>query len=80
MLTVKWGDNPVANCWYFEYIDSVFQPDGDHMPDVRHKEKNSNGEDARAGQLRHILQAQDLELDLRSRLYIDGCCSTRGVQ
>ena len=47
--------------------------DGDRTPDVR---KWITQVKSRADRLRHILQAQDVELDLRLlRLYISGCCS-----
>ena len=42
------------------------------MPDVRHRISMAK---ARAGQLRHILSAEEVSLDLRLRLYIAGCCS-----
>ena len=47
-------------------------PSGDHLPDVRKRIAQAK---SHAGRLRHILQAEDLELDLRIRLYISGCCS-----
>ena len=62
----------VKNCWIFEYLGSSFVPNGDHTPDVRKRIAQAK---ARAGRLRHILQAEELELDLRIRLYISGCCS-----
>ena len=69
---VKWGDQTVSNCWRFEYLGSDFVPSGDHLPDVRKRIAQAK---SRAGRLRHILQAKDLEIDLRIRLYISGCCS-----
>ena len=69
---VRWGSREVENCWNFKYLGALFQPDGDHMPDVREKIARAK---KRAGQLRHILCCQELELDLRLRLYISGCCS-----
>ena len=42
------------------------------MPDVRRRIAMAK---SRAGQLRHILSAEELSLDLKLRLYIAGCCS-----
>ena len=69
---VKWGEQEVDNSWVFIYLGSLFQADGDHTPDVQ---RRINKAKSRAGRLRHILQSPDLELDLRLRLYIAGCCS-----
>ena len=69
---VKWGVREVFNAWKLAYLGSDFVPDGDHLPDVRKRIAQAK---ARAGRLRHILQAKELELDLRLRLYISGCCS-----
>ena len=69
---IKWGDIDVSNCWLFEYLGSDFTSDGDHLPDVRKRIAQAK---SRAGRLRHILQAKDVSLDLRIRLYISGCCS-----
>ena len=35
MQKVRWGEQDVRNCWQFEYLGSIFQADGDHMPDVK---------------------------------------------
>ena len=72
LVKVKWGDRDVNNCWVFEYLGSDFVPSGDHLPDVRKRIAQAK---SRAGRLRHILQATDVELDLRIRIYISGCCS-----
>ena len=69
---VHWGDEVIKNCWQFEYLGSIFQPDGDHMPDVQRRIAMAK---TRAGQLRHILSSEEVSLDLRLRLYIAGCCS-----
>ena len=53
----------MADCWLFEYLGSDFVPSGDHLPDVRKRIAQAK---ARAGRLRHVLQAKELELDLRS--------------
>ena len=70
--TVKWGDKQVSNCGRFEYLGSDFLPSGEHLPDVRKRIAQAK---TRAGRLRHILQAKDVPLDLRIRLYVSGCCS-----
>ena len=69
---VQWGDLKVQNCWRTEYLGSIFQAGGDHIPDVRQRIAKAK---SRAGRLRHILQSPLLELDFRLRLYILGCCS-----
>ena len=63
---VKWGDEDVDNCWQFPYLGSLFQPDGDQMPDIRARCAMAK---TRAGTLRHIW-ASKLPLDLKLRLYI----------
>ena len=35
--TAMWGDEPAANCWEFEYLGSIFTPDGGQMADVRRR-------------------------------------------
>ena len=35
--TVKWGDKPASNCWTFEYLGSMFTPDGNQETDVRRR-------------------------------------------
>ena len=69
---VFWGDRKVSNCWQFTYLGHIKQPDGDHIPDVRRRIALAK---SRAGQLRHILSSEDLELDLRLRRYVSACCS-----
>ena len=64
--TVKWGDAEVENCWQFLYLGSIFQPDGDQMPDIRARCAMAK---TRAGSLRHIWAAE-LSADLKIRLYI----------
>ena len=71
MPKVKWGNENVANCWQFPYLGSLFQPDGDQMPDIRARCAMAK---TRAGSLRHIWAAE-LPLDLKIRLYIACCCS-----
>ena len=68
---VKWGDKNVANSWQFPYLGSLFQPNGDRMPDVRTRCAMAK---TRAGALRHIW-AGKLPLDLKLRLYVACCCS-----
>ena len=68
---VKWGDEDVDNCWQFPYLGSIFQADGDQMPDIRARCAMAK---SRAGTLRHIW-ATGLSLDLKLRLYIACCCS-----
>mgnify|MGYP003327420054 FL=1 len=67
---VKWGDREVENCWQFPYLGSLFQPNGDQMPDVRSRCAMAK---MRAGSLRHIWAAK-LPLDLKLRLYVVCCC------
>ena len=64
--TVKWGDKEVDNCLQFLYLGSIFQKDGDIMPDIRYKCSRAK---LRAGSLRHIWAA-DLKVDLKLSLYI----------
>ena len=68
---VCWGELKVDNCWLFEYLGSLFQPDGEQMTDVRRRCAMAK---TRAGSLRHIW-ASDLSEDLKMRLYITACCS-----
>ena len=68
---MQWGDLDVNNCLQFPYLGSIFQTDGDQMPDIRSKCERAK---ARAGTLRHIWAA-DLPLQLKLRLYISACCS-----
>ena len=58
---VKWGDKEVDNCWVFEYLGSDFVPNGDHTSDLRKRIAQAM---SRVGRLRHITQAQDVELDV----------------
>ena len=69
---VQWAEHKVQNSWRIVYLGSIFQADGDHLPDVRQRIAKAK---ARAGRLRHILQSPLLELDFRLPLYISGCCS-----
>ena len=68
---VKWGEEVVANCWQFPYLGSLFQSDGDQMPDIRARCAMAK---TRAGTLRYIW-ASKLPIDLKLRLYIACCCS-----
>ena len=71
MPKVKWGDKDVSNSWQFPYLGSLFQPDGDQMPDIHARCGMAK---TRAGTLRHIWSAK-LPMDLKLRLYIACCCS-----
>ena len=68
---VRWGDEDVQNCWQFPYLGSYFQPNGDHLPDIKARCAMAK---TRAGTLRHIWSAK-LPMDLKLRLYICCCCS-----
>ena len=59
------------NCLQFHYLGSIFQTDGDILPDIQSKCDRAK---VRAGCLRHIW-ASDLPLALKLRLYIAACCS-----
>ena len=53
---VKWGDEDVDNSWQFPYLGSIFQADGDQMPDIRARCAMTNQEPARydtSGQLNY---------------------------
>ena len=34
---VRWGEEEVDNCLQFPYLGSIFQTDGDVLPDIRSK-------------------------------------------
>ena len=68
---VKWGDLDIKNCWSFEFLGSLFLPNGEQMPDVQRRCAMAK---QRAGSLRHVW-ASSLNLDLKVRLYIAACCS-----
>ena len=53
----------------FEYVGSDFVPNGDHLSDVS---KRITQAKVRSDRLSHILQAKDIELDLRISIYISG--------
>ena len=72
MAPVKWGDKEVRNCWRFEYLGSLVQCDGSHIPDVLRRVAMAK---ARAGALRHIWASTTLTLTLKLRLYTAACCS-----
>ena len=69
---VKWGDKSATNCWQMIYLGSVFQADGDVVPDVVRRIAMAQ---TRAGQLRHVWSAAILHLRLRMRLYMSAVCS-----
>ena len=69
--TVKWGKKAIQNCWQFIYLGSVFQCDGDHMPDVQ---RRIAMERTRAVKLYRVWKA-NLTLKLKLRLYVSGACS-----
>ena len=71
MHHVHWGDKEVTNDWRSLYLGSIFQPDGDQLPDIRSRCAMAK---TRAGSLRHVW-ASDLPLDLKIRIYITACCS-----
>lgn len=64
---VRWHDVTVENKWQTEYLGSIFQADGDCMPDIKRRIGKAK---VRAGQLRHIWATQQLDpLQLKLRLY-----------
>ena len=65
--TAKWGDEPADNCWTFEYLGSIFTPDGSFMSDVRRRIAMVQ---QRHGKMRHIWKSQDLHPRLKLRLYV----------
>ena len=72
MATVKWGEEPVANCWAFEYLGAIFTPDGGQMTDVRRRIAMAQ---QRHGKMRHIWKSGHLHLRLKMRLYVAAICS-----
>ena len=69
---VYWYEKEVANCWLFKYLGSYFQPDGDHLPDVKIRIARAR---TRAGKPRHIWNTDHLSLTLKIRLYKSAVCS-----
>ena len=69
---VKWGEEPVANCWAFEYLGAIFTPDGGQMTDVRRRIAMAQ---QRHGKMRHIWKSGHLHLRLKMRLYVAAVCS-----
>ena len=70
---VKWGDKEVRNCWRFEYLGSLVQCAGSHIPDVLRRVAMAK---ARAGALRHIWASTTLTLTFKLRLLTAAlCCS-----
>ena len=72
LLHVHWGDLKIENVWQFEYLGSIFQADGDQLPDIRRRVAMAI---TRAGQLRNIWAAPNLPLKLKLQLYKSACCS-----
>ena len=72
MPHVYWGDLQVTNDWQSLYLGSIFQPDGDELPDIRARCAMAK---TRAGSLRHVWAAKALSIDLKIRIYITTCCS-----
>ena len=72
MPHVYWGDLQVTNDWHSLYLGSIFQPDGDQLPDIRARCAMAK---TRAGSLRHVWAAKAISLDLKIRIYISACCS-----
>ena len=69
---IKRGEKEINNYCQFEYLGSIFQLDGDHMPEVLRRIVMIK---SKSGQLSHILSSDNLSLDLSMRLYVAGCCS-----
>ena len=55
-----------------EYLGSIFQADGDQLPDIRRRVAMAI---ARAGKLHNIWAAPNLTLKLKLQLYKSACCS-----
>ena len=72
MPHVYWGDLQVTNDWQSLYLGSIFQPNGDELPDIRARCAMAK---TRAGSLRHVWSAKALSLDLKVRIYASACCS-----
>lgn len=72
LMRVYWGDSPLDNRWQAEYLGSIFQADGDQIPDIKRRVAMAV---ARAGKLRNIWAATELTLKLKMRLYKSACCS-----
>ena len=68
----KWGDVPAENCWSFEYLGSIFTPDGSQMADVRRRIAMAQ---QRHGKMRHIWKSGHLHQRLKMRLYVAAVCS-----
>ena len=69
---VHWGEQAIVNYYRAIYLGSLFQVDGDQMPDIRRRIAMAM---QRAGKLRHVWAAEELSLDLRMRLYRAAVCS-----
>lgn len=67
-----WGSQEIQNCWVFEYLGSLFQADGDQTPDIKLRITMTT---VRAGKLREIWVAEELNLKLKFRLYKSVCYS-----
>ena len=67
-----WGEEPADNCWNFEYLGSIFTPDGSCMPDVRRRIAMAQ---QRHGKMRHIWKSKDLHPRLKMRLYVSAVLS-----
>ena len=70
--TAMWGEVPAENCWDFEYLGSMFTPDGSCMTDVRRRIAMAQ---QRHGKLRHIWKAKVIHLRLKMRLYVSAVVS-----
>ena len=70
--TAKWGEVPADNCWRFEYLGSIFTPDGSCMPDVLRRIAMAQ---QRHGKMRHIWKSSDLHPRLKMRLYVSSVVS-----
>ena len=59
---VPWDDEPADNCWRFKYLGSLFDADGDQMPDVLTRIAMAT---ARFGKMRHLWKNNSLHRNLR---------------
>ena len=59
------------NCWLFQYLGSLFTPDGSQEEDVRSRIAQAK---ARAGKMRNVWK-EEISMQLKLRLYKSAVCS-----
>ena len=70
--TIFCEGTPLKNVFREKYLGSVFAADADQMHDIKARIAQAV---ARCGNLRHVLDARDLSVDLKLRLYKAAVCS-----